>query len=288
MMSPSPFQVAKGISDNFGEAYGQARDINSIDEILTRVSSSGNDVDIDNAMTQILSRVSPQNQKAALGILQGKKDQIIANRNKSKLGETYEGLGLPPGIENLSERERAEFLKNKLAVPKVDQKAVEKQEGLQHASNILSRQRELLQSGHLGPKVGIIGTGRKAGSTFSKQGQSARAEYEQLGKSLISYATNIPIRNRLEFETLAHKLFDPTMTQEEIDGTLKSMERIVNQQIKKPEGEEIDVTEAEQVSLQPVQPGTKLTDKTVIAQIAGKAKNKQEAMRMARQLGYDI
>jgi len=94
------------------------------------------------------------------------------------------------------------------------------EQGLQ----ILSRQKDLLKSGSLGP---IIGFGqRKAGATLSKKGREDRAEYEQLGKSLIALSTTIPIRNRLEFETLSNKLMDPTMSQQEIKGTLNALEKI--------------------------------------------------------------
>ena len=115
---------------------------------------------------------------------------------------------------------------------KMKEKAVSIEQGL----DTLKRQREILATGHLGPKLGGIGsTGRKAGSTFSKEGNALRAEYERLGKSLISMSSNIPIRNRQEFEVLAHDLYDPTKSQEEIKGILDAMERILQGQLPQEE-----------------------------------------------------
>ncbi len=110
-------------------------------------------------------------------------------------------------------------------------KNIEEKNPVKEGLNTLKRQREILASGHLGPKVGIVGKGRKAGSTFSKEGQKLRAEYERLGKSLIQLSTNIPIRNRKEFEVLAHDLYDTNKSQYEIEGTLNAMERILQGQL---------------------------------------------------------
>lgn len=59
-----------------------------------------------------------------------------------------------------------------------------------------------------------------------------RAEYEQLGKSLISYASMIPIRNQKEFETLSEKLFDPNLRDSDAEGILNAMTRIVENSLK--------------------------------------------------------
>ena len=109
----------------------------------------------------------------------------------------------------------------------------EKVQDLIGALNRVNRQKEIKKTGHLGPILPRAGgTTRKTGSTFSKEGRKLRAEYERIGKSLISYATTIPIRNRLEFETLADSLHDPTLTNEEIEGNLDAMTRILKEGIK--------------------------------------------------------
>ena len=89
---------------------------------------------------------------------------------------------------------------------------------LQGAMDTLNRMKALRKKGNLG-----------IGSTYSLFGETRKeaGEYEQLGKSLIQYATNIPIRNRIEFETLAENLYDPTTTDAKAEGILNAMERII-------------------------------------------------------------
>lgn len=62
---------------------------------------------------------------------------------------------------------------------------------------------------------------------FGGEEAKDRGQYEQLGKSLISLASNIPIRNQKEFETLAHNLYDPSVMDSEREGILDAMESII-------------------------------------------------------------
>lgn len=88
---------------------------------------------------------------------------------------------------------------------------------------------------------GNLGIGSKMKGIISPGTRRDRAEYERLGKSLISFASNIPIRNRQEFETLAHDLYDPSISDDSRGGILAAMKRIIQnsmQQFEAPEGEE--------------------------------------------------
>jgi hypothetical protein len=58
-----------------------------------------------------------------------------------------------------------------------------------------------------------------------------RGEYSRLGKSLISYSTSIPIRNRAEFEEFAHDLSDPNITDAKAEGILDGIEKIINRSL---------------------------------------------------------
>ncbi len=93
--------------------------------------------------------------------------------------------------------------------------------GLEGAMNTVNRMREIRKKGNLGFGSSVTGI-------FNPEIRKDSGEYKQLGKSLIQFATTIPIRNRLEFETLAESLYDPTITDAEAEGTLDSMERIIN------------------------------------------------------------
>lgn len=95
--------------------------------------------------------------------------------------------------------------------------------GLQTIKDLESIQ----ERGNLGPKVAFIGTGRKGGSTFTEQGIRDRAQYEREGKSLISLASNIQIRNQREFDSLKKNLDDPNISNEKIKGTLDGMRRLL-------------------------------------------------------------
>lgn len=102
-------------------------------------------------------------------------------------------------------------------------KREEEIEGLGGALETVDRMRDIRANGRLG----IL----SRGTQFFPGGEDTRkdrGEYAQLGKSLISYATNIPIRNKFEFEVLAKKLHDPNITDAEAEGVLDAMERILN------------------------------------------------------------
>ena len=93
---------------------------------------------------------------------------------------------------------------------------------LEGALDTVAQMRKLRKKGNLG-----IGTNY---SPFAETRKQA-GEYEQLGKSLIQYASNIPIRNKLEFETLAEELYDPSITDARAEGVLNAMERIIRNSI---------------------------------------------------------
>jgi hypothetical protein len=100
---------------------------------------------------------------------------------------------------------------------------------LEGAMDTLNRMKQLRKKGNLG-----------IGSTISPFGQTRKeaGEYEQLGKSLIQYATNIPIRNKVEFEVLAEQLYDPTITDAKAEGILNAMQRIIENSMKATGGSE--------------------------------------------------
>ncbi len=90
--------------------------------------------------------------------------------------------------------------------------------------------RQLREKGNLG-----------IGASYSPFGRTREdaAKYAQLGKSLISLASNIPIRNQKEFETLAHDLYDPNLTDAASKGILDAMEQIISQGLEEGSGKEI-------------------------------------------------
>jgi len=169
----------------------------------------------------------------ALGVgLQGTNQLYQQNQaleqQKQRNSKLSELLGYD--VSQLPENMQMEALKNKFAsqlqgekfeneTQKKAQELQGKLEPLQGAMDVLGRMRQLRKKGNLG-----------IGSTYSPFGETRKeaGEYEQLGKSLIQHATNIPIRNRIEFETLAEQLYDPSITDAKAEGILNAMERIIN------------------------------------------------------------
>lgn len=122
-----------------------------------------------------------------------------------------------------------ENLKQGFESEKLSGKNKEKLAPFQGALEVLDRMRELRSGGNLG-----------IGATFSPLPNTRRdaGEYSQLGKSLIQLSTNIPIRNRQEFETLAENLYDPNITDAAAEGILNAMERIIKNSMAQFNGEE--------------------------------------------------
>lgn len=221
MSMPSPFEMGRAIGGNVSGGISEGLENNRIDQILQQAQASGDPAQVQNIMNQIITRVSPEKRPVVAEALQNRHQQLVKGMQKQQAAAYYQSQGLDPNIAGLDPGLQKEILKRQTSA---DQS---KKQPLLTGLDIVKRQRELLKRGNLGPKLAVIGTGRKAGSTWTKEGIKDRSEYERLGKSLISLATTIPIRNRLEFETLSEGLFDPNKKREEIEGALEGMERII-------------------------------------------------------------
>ncbi len=126
------------------------------------------------------------------------------------------------------QRDRNLALQEKKAV-KVE-KSVASQQQIKSGLQTVKEMRDIGAKGNLGIGVGV----RKL---LSDEAAKDAGEYEQLGKSLIALSTTIPIRNRLEFETLAEKLYDPSIRDAEREGVLTAMENILNRSLIEEEHE---------------------------------------------------
>lgn len=107
----------------------------------------------------------------------------------------------------------------------------EKTAPFKNALNTIKRMRELGKKGNLGKTL--------TRGVFGGEESKDRAEYERLGKSLISLSSTIPIRNKAEFETLAGDLYDPSIRDSARAGILDAMEQIIMGNLKtySPEGQ---------------------------------------------------
>ena len=154
---------------------------------------------------QILKDVGGDPQRANFGI-----NQILANVSPEYQQNPLAQLS---NMMTMQQKQQEKQQQNQL-------KTQEKTAPIMQGLKTVERMREIGKKGRLGVGSGLMGLG--GGKTAQDRG-----EYEQLGKSLISLSTNIPIRNKSEFETLAKKLYNPSLTSGEREGTLKAMERIL-------------------------------------------------------------
>jgi len=72
MSMPSPFELGRSIGGNVAGGIQEGQELGAIDTILQQAAQSNDPNAVNNAMSQIISKVSPQNQGAALQFLQSK------------------------------------------------------------------------------------------------------------------------------------------------------------------------------------------------------------------------
>jgi hypothetical protein len=123
MNAPSPFHTALAVGNNIAAGVKSYQDRTAIDEILDQASKTGNPEDVDYAMTQILSRVSPEKQQIALAILQKKKGEIEAKNEKLKIKSAYKSQGIPDYVADLDPASQKEFFKQKAEQDKRNKKS---------------------------------------------------------------------------------------------------------------------------------------------------------------------
>jgi len=160
--------------------------------------------------------------------LQEQKNQQIKNLTGMDVPPELHQKAFEAAMQRQLQQEKYGFESQK-AGEKLKGEQQEKIAPLQGAMETLNRMKSLRKKGNLG-----------IGSTYSPFGETRKqaGEYEQLGKSLIQYATNIPIRNRIEFETLAENLYDPTTTDAKAEGILNAMEMIIQNAVQSAGGAE--------------------------------------------------
>jgi hypothetical protein len=152
--------------------------------------------------------------------------QLLMNlQQQRQQQEAFKNLGMPEGFSFLPE-EMQKILLTQSSKTKIDDNQKNAKAGL----NALQRMKDLLSTKNLGVLSKTFGL-------FSPEVRRNRAEFEQLGKSLIPLASNIPIRNQAEFEVLSKKLYDPNQTDASIQGTLDAMERILKNSLEQQESD---------------------------------------------------
>ena len=152
----------------------------------------------------------------------------LAPEQKEALGGT---LNRTEAAQLLKDQQAEQRLINKeeraaqTAKEKKDLENREKLAGLEAARERVERMRDIRKKGNLGFGSSV----KSVGSNIFGSGEVSKdiGEYETLGNSLISFASDIVIRNQKEFEKLTGRLTDPYITDKEAEGIINSLERII-------------------------------------------------------------
>ncbi len=130
------------------------------------------------------------------------------------------GLEDKKGQNQLNLLSQQQQFKKDEAAKKLQGERKEKLAPFQNALDSINEMKSIGQKGNLGWGSGIK-------RYFDGETAKDYGKYEQLGKSLISFASTIPISNKSEFDTLAHKLYDPGIQDAQREGILDALADII-------------------------------------------------------------
>lgn len=180
--------------------------------------------------------------KNAENLKKGEREKELEIENKVLEEQGYKVKGIKSPeirkqiIANTSAEQREERKikeKKETDLAKIEKEAREKIAPYKGALETINEMRGIGK----GKNLGFFSHAR---GLISKQTRKDRAKYTQLGKSLIQFASTIPIRNKSEFETLAHDLYNPDLTDASREGILDAMQKIVENSLKSlsPQGQD--------------------------------------------------
>lgn len=202
-----------GIIEKGAEGYQNRADEMALQGAITKLGKDASPQDVLNAITGTHTYRQDAKQnffKNYLGVKEFEKAQ-------GTLAETRAN-----NLKRQDQKDRELDIKEKN--DKGSKKELEKVNNIKSGLQTVQEMRDIRKRGN-------IGRGSSITKNFSGDVAKDFGTYEQLGKTLIQMSTNIPIRNRLEFETLAEKLYDPTILDSEAEGTLDAMEKILTRSL---------------------------------------------------------
>ena len=225
MTTPQYFERAQQAGNKFAPVIQQMSDTSQLDHIFAQVGQSGNPADFDKMMMQIASNVSPQNQGAALKILQNKKNEFLENQkyHNPKNIENYKKFGLSneesEGLINLPKDQQNSAFQTLLKVKK--DKAELAKANKEKLNYAFDRTIQLLEGGN---------TGKFTFGHLTPEGRQDRAELSNLSEIFV--ANLIPIINprgtlsKPRFEYIKNLTPQENDTDATIKGKLKALKEI--------------------------------------------------------------
>lgn len=191
------------------ETFKERHDENAIQSSIASLGKNASARDILDAITNT-NTYSPKAKKSAL------ENYIGASK--------FDELKRQAQASEEIQKEKNKIEKGKISANKSQRKDLEK------VNNVISGLKTIEEMEKIGAK-GNLGRGSGVLKHINSETAKDFGKYEQLGKSLIQLSTTIPIRNRQEFETLAEKLYDPTIRDAERQGILEAMKLILTNSI---------------------------------------------------------
>lgn len=164
--------------------------------------------------------------------------QIMARGGGRAVGNFASGL-LGQHMENKARSQEDEALKRmgidlsgvrdpemrKLLVQGASKKKADESEKFVTGLNVLDQMKQIAARRNIGRGSGLMGF-------FPGETARDRAEFEQLGKSLIPIvAAGVPIRNQREFDEYKKVITDPSSSLDAIDGAIRGLESIFQQKL---------------------------------------------------------
>lgn len=144
--------------------------------------------------------------------------QHMANKSMSQENETLKRMGLD--LAGVKDPELRKILAQGSMKKKTDDT-----EKFSTGMDVLQQMRQVAARGKIGRGSSIMGF-------FPGETARDRAEFEQLGKSLIPIvAAGVPIRNQREFDEYKKVITDPSSSLDSIEGAIKGLESIFQQKL---------------------------------------------------------
>lgn len=214
----------RNLGQGFSQAYMNQSDESAVRKAISDLGPNASARDLLNALTNAKTYSNEAKQRALsnyLGV-----EQMESLKEKAKAQKEFER-------ERFEEEKRASTELENYRNRSLDiqgNRASKSVHGAQTAGQLKSGLQTVKEMKDIGKK-GNLGWGTGIRKTLSAEAAKDAAQYSQLGKSLISLATTIPIRNRQEFETLAHDLYDPSIRDAAREGILNAMENILTRSL---------------------------------------------------------
>ena len=98
-MTPSPFEVARGIGNNFGQSFKRVQDENVIDKVLAEAMNNPDPAILQQSIGQILSSVSPERQGPAVQFIQNRMQTLAQQKQNEALTKEGVNPNLPPALQ---------------------------------------------------------------------------------------------------------------------------------------------------------------------------------------------